>query len=108
MIYIVDIDNTICLTRKVDGKWDYPSATPLQYRVDMINQLYDEGHTIIYWTARGTSTGIDWTELTKNQLDSWGCKYHEVRLGKPSYDVWIDDKAFNDEHYFDFEGYIQS
>jgi len=54
--------------------------------------------------ARGSGSGIDWTELTKQQLDSWGCKYHEVRLGKPSYDIWIDDKAFNDEHFFDFDG----
>lgn len=104
MIYIVDIDNTICLTRKVDGKWDYPNSTPLEYRIDRVNELYDDGHTIIYWTARGTGSGIDWSELTKQQLDSWGCKYHEVRLGKPSYDIWIDDKAFNDEHFFDFDG----
>ena len=105
MIYIVDIDNTICLTRKdVDGKWDYPNSLPYQGRIERVNELYDEGHTIIYWTARGSGSGIDWTELTKQQLDNWGCKYHEVRLGKPSYDVWIDDKAFNDEHYFDFDG----
>lgn len=105
MIYIVDIDNTICLTQKnADGKWDYLNSQPLQYRIDRVNELYDEGNNIIYWTARGSGSGIDWTELTKQQLDSWGCKYHEVRLGKPSYDVWIDDKAFNDEHFFDFDG----
>ena len=105
MIYIIDIDNTICLTRKdAEGRWDYPNSVPYQYRIDMVNELYDGGNTIIYWTARGSGSGLDWTELTKQQLDSWGCKYHEVRLGKPSYDVWIDDKAFNDEHYFDFAG----
>jgi hypothetical protein len=102
MIYIVDIDNTICWTRRnAQGKWDYPNSTPFEERINRINDLYDDGHTIIYWTARGSGSGIDWTELTKQQLDSWGCKYHEVRLGKPSYDIWIDDKAFNDEHYFD-------
>lgn len=106
MIYMVDIDNTICWTRKVDGKWDYPNSEPIQYRIDRINELYDGGNTIIYWTARGSGSGIDWTELTKQQLDSWGCKYHEVRLGKPSYDIWIDDKAFNDEHFFDFDGIL--
>ncbi len=104
MIYIVDIDNTICLTRKVDGKWDYPSSVPFQDRIDKINDLYDKGNTIIYWTARGSGSGLDWNELTKQQLDQWGCKYHEVKLGKPSYDVWIDDKAFNDEHFFEFDG----
>jgi hypothetical protein len=104
MIYIVDIDNTICLTRKVDGKWDYPGSVPFQDRIDKVNDLYDKGNTIIYWTARGSGSGIDWTELTKQQLDQWECKYHEVKLGKPSYDVWIDDKAFNDEHFFEFDG----
>jgi hypothetical protein len=103
LTYIVDIDNTICWTRRnAQGKWDYPNSTPFEERINRINDLYDEGHTIIYWTARGSGSGIDWTELTKQQLDSWGCKYHEVRLGKPSYDIWIDDKAFNDEHFFDF------
>jgi hypothetical protein len=105
MIYIIDIDNTICLTRRnVQGKWDYPNSLPYQDRIAKVNELYDGGNTIIYWTARGSGSGIDWTELTKQQLDDWGCKYHEVRLGKPSYDIWIDDKAFNDEHWFDFDG----
>jgi hypothetical protein len=62
--------------------------------------LYDEGHTIIYWTARGATTGLDWSELTKTQLDFWGCKYHELRMGKPMYDVWVDDKAINDKAFF--------
>jgi hypothetical protein len=101
MIYIVDIDQTICTTKKKNGKWDYENSTPIYNRIDHINQLYDLGHTIIYWTSRGNSTGIDWSELTKNQLDSWGCKYHEVKLGKPEYDVWVDDKAYNDEQFFD-------
>lgn len=101
MIYIVDIDNTICLTSKnAQSKWDYPNSIPLNDRINTINALYDGGHTIIYWTARGSGSGLDWSTLTKRQLDEWGCKYHEVRLGKPSYDIWIDDKAFNSEHFF--------
>jgi hypothetical protein len=101
MIYIVDIDQTICLTQKKGDTWDYINSVPIYYRIDIINKLYECGHTIIYWTARGGSTGLDWTELTTNQLNRWGCKYHEVRLGKPLYDVWVDDKAFNDEEFFD-------
>ena len=100
MIYIVDIDQTICITPAVDGKHCYDLSTPLHYRIAIINKLYDEGHTIKYWTARGSGSGIDWTKLTNQQLNEWGCKFHEVRLGKPSYDVWIDDKAFNDKAYF--------
>lgn len=100
MIYIVDIDQTICITPVVNGKHHYGDAKPLKHRIREINKLYDRGETVIYWTARGSSTGTDWTDLTKKQLNEWGCKYHEVRLGKPSYDVWIDDKAFNDKRFF--------
>ena len=101
MIYMVDIDQTICMTPFIDGRHVYDLSIPINYRIDEINKLYDNGHTIIYWTARGSGSGIDWTELTTQQLNDWGCKFHEVRLGKPSYDVWIDDKAFNDKAFFD-------
>ena len=47
-----------------------------------------------------TNSGKDWTELTIKQLKEWGCKYHEVKLGKPAYDVWVDDKAINDKGFF--------
>lgn len=101
MIYIVDIDETICYYNyDSDGKRKYEEALPNTKRIERINKLYDEGNTIIYWTARGSSSGIDWSDLTIKQLKSWGCKYHEARLGKPSYDVWIDDKAFNDKDFF--------
>lgn len=100
MIYIVDIDHTICYTPTIDGKHVYNESMPIQYRIDRINKLYEDGHTIIYWTARGSGSGLDWTELTKKQLNDWGCKYTEIRLGKPSYDVWIDDKALNDMDFF--------
>lgn len=96
MIYIVDIDDTICVSPNTeDGKRDYPNAVPLYDRIDKINALYDEGHEIHYWTARGGTTGLDWSELTARQLKEWGAKHHSVRTGKPSYHKWIDDKAIN-------------
>ena len=39
-------------------------------------------------------------DLTKKQLDSWGVKYHEIFLGKPSGDYYIDDKGIKDEDFF--------
>ena len=63
--------------------------------VDNVEVFPTEGHPIVYWTARGTTTGIDWTDVTRNQLDSWGVKYHDLKLGKPQYDLFIDDKALN-------------
>lgn len=98
MIYIVDIDNTICHSPTND----YTKSTPYEWRIDKVNALYDSGHTIIYWTARGGRTGIDWTELTKKQLEEWGCKYTTLHMGKPSYDVWIDDKAIHSNDFFNY------
>ena len=54
---------------------------------------------IIYWTARGTVTGIDWKDITEKQLKSWGAKYHELKMGKPAYDLFIDDKNINSERF---------
>ena len=89
-IIIVDIDGTIC----TDQKGDYESARPVKRYINKINKLFDEGHTIIYWTARGTVTGINWEELTKKQFEEWGVKYHDLRVGtKPHYDLWVDDKS---------------
>ena len=57
-------------------------------------RIYDEGHHITYWTARGSVTGINWLETTANQLDEWGCQYHELSVGeKPAYDLLICDKT---------------
>ena len=34
-------------------------------------------------------------DLTLNQCKSWSLKFHELILGKPEYDIIIDDKHFN-------------
>jgi len=93
MEVFVDIDNTICKTKY----GDYPKATPIFENIAKINKLYNKGHNIIYWTARGGTSGIDWTELTTKQLTEWGCLYNELRLDKPPFDIMIDDKAINIE-----------
>ena len=92
--YIVDIDGTIANT---PGNLDYTMAHPIKKRIDVINKLYDEGNYIKYWTARGTKSGIDWYDITHQQLLDWGCRFHELEVKKPFYDVWIDDRAFNAE-----------
>ena len=90
MLIYVDIDNTICHTENSD----YENSKPRQEQIDKINKLYDEGNEIIYWTARGGTTGINWSKLSKKQLDEWGCKYTRFEfLKKPSWDLFIDDKT---------------
>ena len=97
MIIYVDIDETIC---KTQSDRDYSKSVPMKDRIAKINKLYDEGNTIVYWTARGTETELDWKEVTENQFKEWGVKYHELKFGKPFYDLFIDDRNINSEEYF--------
>ena len=104
MKYVIDIDGTICQEvyfMDGSGKKDYANHIPMPERIARVNALYDAGHTIKYMTARGCVSGVDYYDLTKNQLDGWSCKYHELSVGKKeNYDVWIDDKAFWSENFF--------
>jgi len=97
MIIFVDIDETICTISGSlsSSERDYSCATPIKQNIEKINQLYKDGNTIIYWTARGSVTGFDWSEITKKQLKSWCANHHEIRFGKPYYDLMICDKTFN-------------
>ena len=100
MIIYVDIDETICVT---PNSRDYSKAKPIIKHIKKINDLYDEGNTIFYWTARGTETKIDWRELTEKQFKRWGVKYHDLFFGKPAYDLFIDDKNVNAKTFFNNE-----
>jgi histidinol phosphatase-like enzyme len=93
-VIFVDIDETICDTPE---SRDYHASTPKKNIIEKVNRLYDEGHKIVYWTARGSRSGIDWHEHTEQQLNNWGVKYHELHCDKPYYDIFYDDKAFNIE-----------
>lgn len=94
----VDIDETIC---DYEGERHYPDAIPNFERIGTINELYDAGNDITYWTARGYITGIDWYAVTESQLQEWGCKYHHLSVGeKPAYDLLICDKAINSDSFF--------
>ena len=98
MIIYVDIDETIC---HYEGERNYPDALPIPDRIKQVNKLYDEGNEITYYTARGSVTGIDWKNVTRKQLKSWGCKYHNLSVGeKPHYDLLICDKAINSDKFF--------
>jgi hydroxymethylpyrimidine pyrophosphatase-like HAD family hydrolase len=97
MIYCFDLDGTLCQTEKVD----YMRAEPFQERIERVNSLYDEGHTIIIETARGSVSGEDWFKETKKQLKSWGLKYNFLRTGmKQNADIYIDDKGKHSDDFF--------
>ncbi len=90
--FVVDIDGVIAALT-LDN--DYSVATPLQHTIEIVNSLYDQGHRIILFTARGYATGIDWNEITAAQMKEWGVKYHELRFGKPAADFYVDDRLIS-------------
>lgn len=105
MIYLFDLDNTLC---KTEGN-DYSNATPIQSRIDKVNKLYDEGHTIIIETARGAISGTNHFYYTQQQLFEWGLKFHTLRVGtKFHFDVSIDDKAVSDKDFFNDDEFGES
>lgn len=101
--YYFDLDNTLCHT---DGR-EYAKSTPIKSRIEKVNKLFEDGHEIAIYTARGMgyfsgdvdSVEKEYRELTENQLSGWGLKYHELKLGKPSYDIFVDDKAMTPESF---------
>ena len=95
--YIVDIDGTICTKTNSD----YPNSKPIFDNIDVFNVLYEKGHEVHYWTARGANSGLNWDEFTVKQLNEWNVRYDSINMGKPHYDVWVDDKAFNAQDFCD-------
>jgi CMP-N,N'-diacetyllegionaminic acid synthase len=96
MIVYIDIDDTICHS---PNKPDYKICIPIQENIIKANKLFDQGHTIVYWTARGTLSGQNWRDITEQQLLEWGVKYHELKFNKPYYDLFIDDKNLNTKNW---------
>ena len=92
-IAFVDIDETICFYSDVRR---YDLSEPNYENIVKINKMYDSGWKIIYWTARGSKSGIDYRDHTLQQLKEWDCRFHELQIGpgqKPHFDLLIDDKA---------------
>ena len=69
--------------------------------VAYLSELRAAGHQVIIYTARGmgTACGVHGSAvasiglLTLAQLDEWGLEYDEIYFGKPSADVYVDDKS---------------
>ena len=101
MIRIIcfDIDDTICTT----SAKKYFSAKPKIKVINKINELYEKGYTIKLFTSRFMGRNKDNAskarkqgfKKTQEQLKKWNLRYHKLIFGKPSYDLFIDDKSIN-------------
>ena len=96
-ILCFDIDNTIS---KTSGK-KYNLAIPNKSAIKEINRLFDKGYMIKLFTSRYMGRNNDSIskakkqgyKMTLNQLKKWNLKYHKLIFGKPSFDLFVDDKA---------------
>ena len=97
-IICFDIDNVICRTHKND----YTKSKPIKKTINLINYLYKKGYFIKIFTSRfmgrnnenANKAKKNGYKLTINQLKKWNIKFHILIMGKPSFDIYIDDKAF--------------
>ena len=98
-ILCFDIDNVICKT----SKSNYSSAKPKKDVIKLINKLHERGYYIKILTARYTGRFNDNFKKVKSfgykktlkQLNDWGVKFDKLYMTKPSFDYYIDDKAYN-------------
>ncbi|HEC64010.1 MAG TPA: hypothetical protein ENI23_01810 [bacterium] len=86
MRIVIDIDGTICEEKPT---FERVLAKPLNGAISSIKTLKDQGHFIILYTARGWAE----YEMTYLWLTNRGIPFDVLLMGKPIYDVWIDDRA---------------
>ena len=82
-------------------KKQYFKAKPIKNNITKINELYGRGYFIKIFTARFMGRNNENQKKakqrgflkTKQQLKKWNIKYHKLIFGKPSYDLFIDDRS---------------
>jgi uncharacterized HAD superfamily protein len=98
MIICIDIDGPIAKGRKGNqfdegiysdkANWAYENCEIVPEAVESINELYKD-HKIILYSARWHAD----YEKTVKWLEKYGVKYHQLILGKPLADRYIDDRG---------------
>jgi SAM-dependent methyltransferase len=96
-VYCFDIDGTLC----TNTHGAFEQAEPYPDAIARVNALAEQGHEIVLYTARGSTTDKDWRELTERQLRAWGVRYDALHLGKPYADVYVDDRALSTKEWMD-------
>lgn len=65
-------------------------------RIKRLNEYYENGSQIHVW-IEDTSLFL---HTVVQELDEWGCKFNYVKLGKPVYDILIDDNSYGSDLFF--------
>lgn len=83
-----DIDGTV-MTQGSPEK-DYRDAIAIPEMVQYVNQLYNSGHEIYFFTARH----FKHFKYTQESLIKAGFKFDGLVMNKISCDLYVDDKGF--------------
>jgi uncharacterized HAD superfamily protein len=95
--YLIDIDGTICDDIPNEQPERMVTAKLFEDALETINQWYDEGHIITFFTSRLESH----REVTEEWLQKNGFRYHGLLMGKPrggNYH-WIDNHIVRATRY---------
>lgn len=87
----VDVDRTLTTGNGTPWWEDALGSEPNERAVELVDELYKRGHTIIVWTARPWRVADE----TAAWLTANGIRYHGLRMSKGSSDVYLDDKALD-------------
>jgi hypothetical protein len=92
MILIFDLDGVICTEEKT---FERTLARPLPGVCEGMRLLRSQGNTIIIYTSRS------WAEyrMTTEWLKRHAIEYDSLVMGKPIYDIWVDDRAIRFENW---------
>lgn len=91
--YFIDYDGTLT-TDEGEPYWVDPlDDYPREEMIELVNDLYNKGNTIVIYTARREEV----REEVEYYLNKWDVKYHALRMEKPGFDLLIDDRAISDE-----------
>ena len=86
MRIVIDIDGTICEEKPT---FERALARPKMGAAKFINAMKNQGHFVILYTARGWAE----YEMTRQWLIRNDIPFDVLLMGKPIYDIWIDDRA---------------
>jgi hypothetical protein len=95
--YLIDIDGTVTEDVPNEQPERMSIVEPFEGSVEMINDWYKEGHIITFFTSRTDEHEL----VTKQWLDKWNFKYHNIIFNKPrggNYH-WIDNHIVRATRY---------
>jgi uncharacterized HAD superfamily protein len=91
---VVDIDGVIATGGKEvyskEAGWAYEKCVPIHEGVAMLRRFRRNGVEIKLHTARWESD----REKTEKWLEKYDIPYDSLRMGKPSGDIYIDDRGY--------------